>query len=101
MGGWGDISRERWVRPNFSAAETIGISATHSAFFGAPTFDSEGAALRGYTHELDIQGAIESDEFIRSRAILADVPIGMVGDYDYKNLPRSDWIWPEPSLGKW
>jgi RHS repeat-associated protein len=93
------ISRSAWTRVNYgaTATELKSFAATHGGLGGAPTYDTEeygvkgvplsgGSMPDGYTDAADIAGSIEADQWIRSQATAADVPIAPVGNYGFGSL---------------
>ena len=61
--------------------------ATHSGFMGAPTYSTESPLPKGYDPKLDISESIRVDKFIRTEAIGQGVPVNMVQDYGFEDLP--------------
>ena len=84
----GRVSRHWWRRPQYLNADARFVNlGTHSAFGGAPTYSSERPLPEGCNDEKDIATAIAVDKFIRTKAIEVGVPIEMVGDYGFEDLP--------------
>jgi len=63
--------------------DQIWIFATHSGIGGAPW---EGDMPAGHTETNDRAKAVQSDQFIRNKAISEGVPINLVEDYGYGSL---------------
>ena len=88
--GKGERSRRHWQTPYFTLSQTearLYAQATHSGFMGAPTYSTESPLPKGYDPKLDISESIRVDKFIRTEAIGQGVPVNMVQDYGFEDLP--------------